>query len=156
MTTAKSPSFFTRAHQHMIHLTEYARQTIDRTLPVSQRKLYLRWREGCTLAEPHQRDVLSTLCNLLRRDTDAPIRFRTIREYESWLLRNGFARRHPVLTVPRCARSPVNRMWSPEKLQQLTHLLQEGVATDDIADRLHVTKGQVRNALYHHPEVKPV
>jgi hypothetical protein len=152
-----SPSFyFTRAQQHMIHLTEYARQTIDRTMPVSQRKLYLRWRDGCTLTDPEQRDVFCTLYSLLRRDTDVSIHYRTIREYESWLLRNGFAKRQPALTVPRRTRSPVNLMWSPEKLQQHTRLLQEGVATDDIADRLHVTKGQVRNALYHYPDVKPV
>ena len=139
----------------MIELTQYARHLIDLRLPVRHRQTYLRWLDNCNLSDDDHLDIVDRVCNVLRAEGEAQLTFSTISDYESWLIRNGLAKRKAVLPVPRTRRGPVNRIWNDEKLTTLTRLLSDGVGVNDIAHRMRMTPTQVRAAIQHHAEVRP-
>lgn len=137
----------------MLDLTLNARRLINQRLPIEHRELYLRWLDNACLSECDRLEVLDRICNVLRVKDQPQFTYHTISEYESWLIRNGLAKRRAVLAVNREKHVPANRIWDGWYLAKLGQLLNDGVAVDEIADRLRVTKTQVRAAMQHYADI---
>lgn len=138
----------------MIELTPYARHLIDVRLSVRHRVSYLRWLDNCNLSDDDHLDILDRICNILRPTGTAQLTFPTISDYESWLIRNGLARRKAVLSVPHVRLGPANRIWHEGNLAILKELLGNGLGVNEIAEWMRMTSTQIRSAMKHHSMVR--